>query len=698
MTPLDPITVEVITERLIAIVREMRATMVRTAYSMTIYEMKDFSCALFDAGGRLVAQSRLDLPVHVVPMPWSVRAILAKFEGDIAPGDVFLTNDVYCGGTHLNDVTMLYPIFDQGSLVFFAANRSHWDDVGGMTPGSMSGLATDILQEGLRIPPIKIQEKGRPVKAALDLMFTNMRVRENRQGDYRAMLATCRAAERRAHEVLARHGPDNVLACIERNIERTESRMREHIRALPDGIYYAEDYLEFYHGGVFDPVLLRLALGVHGDTIHVDFTGSSAQVAGVVNASLAVSAAGVLIALKAFFDPEDPINHGIFAPITFTAPPGTVVNAEPPVPCGAHAEIRRRTISLTMAALAPALPERMAGDMQGTSNHTLIGGTDDRTGRGYVFYEVPVGGSGGFLEHDGSSVFGTVDWADNQPILPVEAIEVHFPLEVLREEIRTDSCGHGRRRGGFGLQLELRALSRQATFSLVSDRAIVPPFGVFGGGAGAPNEYFIRSNERIRSLETPGKASGVTLRRNDVVVACTAGGGGYGPPHEREPGLVATDVADGFLSRDAAYQHYGVVLQESGKVDIAATRRRRKTWQGGWFDLTVIAEEESCVGDLGRHRMFRLSPASAERMGVSDDDLIEALGAVPVPLRGWVRVADDVPEGSLTLDDWGQRQLRVAPGDTLRGRLLRRKLVSDLPLAAGPASDTGDPVIAPSRA
>ena len=266
----------------------------------------------------------------------------------------------------------------------------------------------------------------------------------------------------------------------------------------------------------------------------------------MVNASLAVSAAGAVIALKAFFDPEDPINQGIFAPLTFTAAPGTVVNATPPVPCGAHAEIRRRTITLTAAALATAMPERMAGDMQGTSNHTLIGGIDDRSGRSYVFYEVPVGGSGGFMENDGSSVFGTVDWADNQPILPAEAIEVHFPLEVVREEIRTDSCGHGRRRGGFGLQLELKALSRQATFSLVSDRAIVPPFGVLGGTSGAPNAYSIRSNDELTPLATPGKASGVPLSQNDVVVACTAGGGGYGSPHEREPELVAADVADGF--------------------------------------------------------------------------------------------------------------------------------------------------------
>lgn len=688
MSELDPITVEVVTERLIAIVREMRATMIRTAYSVTITEMKDFSCALFDGKGRLVAQSREDLPVHVVPMPWTVEAILETFGDDVNPGDIFLMNDAYRGGTHLNDVTMLYPIFDDRELVFLAANRSHWDDVGGMVPGSMSGLATEILQEGMRIPPIRIYERGEPNQATLDLVFNNMRVPENRKGDFRAMLSTCRVAESRAQEILDRHGLENVIACVDRNVERTESRTREHIRALPNGTYYAEDYLEFYHDGVFDPVLLRLALTVEDDTIHIDFSGSSEQVAGVVNASLAVSAAGAVIALKAFFDPEDPINQGIFAPLTFTAAPGTVVNAIPPVPCGAHAEIRRRTITLTAAALAVAMPERMAGDMQGTSNHTLIGGVDDSTGRNYVFYEVPVGGSGGFVEHDGSSVFGTVDWADNQPILPAEAIEVHFPLEVVREEIRTDSCGHGRRRGGFGLQLEIKALSRQATFSLVSDRAIVPPFGVLGGTNGEPNAYGIRSNGQVIPLATPGKASGVPLSRDDVVVARTAGGGGYGVPHEREPELVAADVADGFLSTTVARDVYGVVVSGAGDLDAKATESLRMTAQPGRHDLTVVGEHESCVGDLGRHRVFRIHPKSAAYMDLRDDDLVEILGDVPVPLRGWVRTTDEMPANTVSLDSWGRRQLRVAEGSLVHLRLLRRRTASDLPLANGPSERT----------
>lgn len=679
-TAVDPITMEVITEQLIAVVREMRATMIRTAYSMTIYEMKDFSCALFDARKRMVAQSE-DLPAHVVPMPWSVEAIMQDFEGDVGPGDVFLMNDAYRGGTHLNDVTMLYPIFDGGKLLLLAANRSHWDDVGGMTPGSMSGRATDVLQEGVRIPPIKVVEAGRPARATMDLLYANMRVPEERQGDFRAMLATCHIAERRVQELLARHGRDTIMACIDRNIERTAERMQEHIRRIPEDTYYAEDYLEFFHDDKFDPVLLRLALSVKGGGIHCDFSGSSPQVAGVVNASLAVSAAGVIVALKALFDPDDPINHGTFVPLTFSAPPASVVNAAPPAPCGAHAEIRRRTLSMAIAALAPALPERIAGDMQGTSNHTLLGGIGDRTGRAWVFYEVPVGGSGAIREHDGSSVFGTVDWAENQPILPVEGIEVDYPLEVVREEIRADSCGHGERRGGYGLRLEIRVLNSQASFSLVSDRAIVPPYGVFGGSSGAPNTYWIERAGNVRPLSTPGKASGEPLKANDVVVACTAGGGGYGDPSRRDPGLVAAEVALGFLTPEAAREHYGVVVDAKGALDAEATARERKRFSAQAPRLRLLSEPDSCTGELGRHRRLRMHPATASRLGVAAGDLGELLGAAPTPLRGWVELDARMAEDSVAVDAWGQRLLGRAEGTEVGLHLLRKSQPSDLRLA-----------------
>jgi N-methylhydantoinase B len=336
---------------------------------------------------------------------------------------------------------------------------------------------------------------------------------------------------------------------------------------------------------------------------------------------------------------------------------------------------------MVIAALAPALPDRIAGDMQGTSNHTLLGGTDDRTGRAWVFYEVPVGGAGAVREQDGASVFGTVDWAENQPILPVEGIEIDYPLQVLREEIRADSCGHGERRGGYGLRLEIRVLNSQAAFSLVSDRAIVPPYGVFGGSSGAPNTYWIERAGKVLPLPTPGKASGVPLKAGDVVVACTAGGGGYGDPLQRDPRLVSEEVALGFLSQSAADAHYGVAVDAQGALDLEATAARRNGFADPAPPLRVVTESESCTGELGRHRRFRLHPNTASRLGVAGGDLAELLGAPPTPLRGWIEIDRQVAPDSVTLDAWGQRFLGRIEGTEVRLHILRRSQPTDLRLA-----------------
>ena len=252
---LDPITLEVLTQALIATVREMRATVCRTASSVAIYDAKDFSCGLFAPDSQVVAQSE-DIGSHVVPMPWSVRSAMEKMGATLAPGDVILVNDPYAGGTHLNDVTIIYPVFRDGRLIFFPAVRAHWADVGGMVPGSMSGKATEIYQEGIRIPPLKILEGGRMNEAALDLLLANMRVPEERLGDFQASLSACRVAEKRIHEICARYGVDTLLEAVRLDLDRAEARMRACIAAVPDGTCYYEDYLETFMGGRFEPLLL----------------------------------------------------------------------------------------------------------------------------------------------------------------------------------------------------------------------------------------------------------------------------------------------------------------------------------------------------------------------------------------------------------------------------------------------------------
>ncbi|MBM3573754.1 MAG: hydantoinase B/oxoprolinase family protein, partial [Alphaproteobacteria bacterium] len=392
---IDPITLEVVCEGLIAIVREMRATIIRASYSSVIYEFDDFSCALFGPDGDLVAQS-WDHPGHVLPLPWGVRCALEDFKDDLHPGDAILLNDPYRGGTHLNDVTLIYPLFDgDGKLIIFPAVRAHWVDVGGMVPGSYSGLSTNVYQEGVRIPPIKIAERCRPNRSALALLMANMRVPEEREGDLNASMGACKIAERRIRALIERYGADRVMEAVRVNFDRTERRLRERIAALPDGDYVYEDYLEFYNDGQLDPVLARIKLTVAGDQIIADFAGSNPQVAGVVNSSLAVAGAGVFVAIKSTLDPGGAVNAGAFRPITLKAPEASIFDVRADAPAGAHGEVRKRAVSVTLGALAQIIPDLVSGDLCGSSFPNVIGGFNPKRDRQYVYCEVPAGGNGG---------------------------------------------------------------------------------------------------------------------------------------------------------------------------------------------------------------------------------------------------------------------------------------------------------------
>ena len=327
----------------------MRATIIRSSFSSVIYEFDDFSCALFGPGGEMVAQS-WDHPGHVLPLPWGVRCMFEDFNDDLHPGDVVLLNDPYRGGTHLNDVTLIHPIFDEdGNILVFPAVRAHWVDVGGMVPGSYSGLSTNIYQEGVRIPPIKILERGKVNRAAMALLMANMRVPEECEGDFNASLGACRVAERRIRRIYERYGTDTVHAAIRINLDRTERRLRERIAELPDGSYCYEDYLEYYEEGRLDPVLVRIELTVDGDGIVADFAGSNLQVPGVVNSSLAVTGAGVFVAVKSTLDPGGAVNDGAFRPIELRAPAASVVDVRSDAPAGAHGEVRKRAVSAERA-------------------------------------------------------------------------------------------------------------------------------------------------------------------------------------------------------------------------------------------------------------------------------------------------------------------------------------------------------------
>jgi N-methylhydantoinase B len=671
MTPLDPITLEILTEVLISIVREMRATVFRTARSVAIYEAKDFSCGLFDHTSEVVAQSE-DIGAHVVPLPWSVRSAMAEFGDDLAPGDVILLNDPYRGGTHLNDVTLIYPVFEDGRLILFPAVREHWADVGGMVPGSLSGEATSIYQEGMRIPPIKIVERGTLNRAAMALILSNMRVPDEREGDFHAGLAACKTAERRIRESLARYGLDTLLGAIRQNLDRSEARMRERIASLPDGEYYYEDYLETFPDGRLEPLLLPLRLTIRGSDLVADFTGASPQVPVPVNSTLAVSAASVFIALKSILDPAAPLNQGSFRPISVIAPEGTIVNVRAPAPAGSHGEIRKRVIAVTVGALAQVVPDLVAGDLFRTSFHNLVGGVHPLTGKEFVHYEWASGGNGAFAEDDGPSAMASIDWGDLNTVQSTEVLETRFPFRLEWSALATDSGGDGRQRGGLSMQRGIRLLAPTATYSVLADGAILPAFGILGGGSGIPvGSHVIRDGGDIR-FPTPGKVGGFHLLKDDVLVLQSAGGGGYGDPLERPVERVLSDLREGYVSADRCRERYGVVVTSGGEVDVAATEELRRRLAARRLRLAVVATKDDLYlrGAVSMRRICRLNPADAATPGFNEGAIVELVGPVGAPLRAWVVIDRAVQTGTVPLDALGRRVLGVDAGAPLHVRPL----------------------------
>ena len=658
----NPITLEVVCESLIAIVREMRATIIRASYSSNIYEFEDFSCALFDASGQMVAQS-WDHPGHVLPLPWGVKCMFEDFENDLEPGDAILLNDPYRGGTHLNDVTLICPQFDSsGNIIMFPAVRAHWVDVGGMVPGSYSGLSTNIYQEGVRIPPIKLYEAGKVNRAAMSLLMANMRIPDEREGDLNASLGACRVASTRIRKLYEKYGKDTVEACVAVNLDRTERRLREKIALLPDGDYYYEDYLEFYNAGQLDPVLVRFKLTVSGDQLIADFDGTNTQVPGVVNSSLAVAGAGVFVAVKSTLDPGGAMNHGAFRPIELRAPEGSVVDVRDDAPAGAHGEVRKRAVSVALGALSQIIPDLVSGDLCGTSFPNAIGGMNHRSGRRYVYYEAPAGGNGGFLEADGSSAFVNVDFGNLPSISNAEMIENSMPLLVERSEIRTDSGGAGKQRGGLGMLREVRLLDEEASYSVLSDRAVIPPYGINGGGSAMPYKVSITRGHEEIMFDTPGKVTGYPIRENDVVVMRSAGGGSYGDPLERDPALVCADIERGYVTQEQAQAQYGVILNPNGELNLEMTSSCRKVLVDKRFHIPVRIDNalEYYTGNKGHRRLLTIATEIAQKLGVADDDMVEILGDNPAPLRAWIRIDSLASSDSVPLDDFATKVLGIS--------------------------------------
>ncbi len=665
----DPITLEVIREALSSVVREMRITLVRTAYSSILYEGEDFSCVLMDGDAQIIAMSRgQDHPLHIVPIAWSMRAVRERFGDDIHEGDVFLHNDPYTGGTHLNDVAMILPMFTDGELFLFPVVRAHWGDVGGMSPGSLSGRVTEIYQEGVRIPPIRVYERGRPNQAALDVIFANVRGPEEREGDFRAMLGTCRKAAERVTALLARYGQPTLRAAIAELLDRAELRMRRRIRELPRGRYAYEAYLE---GGRerLEPLRVRATVSIEDDSVTVDLAGTAPQTAGPTNVGPAMAPTGAFTVLKSFLDPGGDINSGAFRPIHVRAPEGTVVNARRPAPCGGMVEVKYCVESAVMGALARAVAGQVTGDLKGGGNHCYVGGPAP-DGRGtFIFYEYPAAGTGAFAGGDGNNAVRAFTESDITTIQPVEAIEQKYPLRVERCALRVGSGGDGRWRGGLGLIREVRVLAPGALLSVLAEKGVLAPYGVCGGEAGAPNRFYVRRGDRpIQPSPLPGKVSGFPLEIGDVVIMETSGGGGYGDPLERDPERVARDVTEGVVGRAAAAEAYGVVL-DGGVVDAAATRERRRALAASRVDAELRPTDAL---DETRVSGIVLPRALAERLGAAVGSVVELVEPRGAPLRLWVCAIGDGPDASSFVSPATLGLLGRAGGARLPVRLLIR--------------------------
>jgi N-methylhydantoinase B len=664
---MDPITLEVVQESFISIVREMRANLIRTAYSSILYEARDFSCVIMDPQGQLVAQAE-DNPSHVFPIPWSVKLMFERFGKDIHSGDIFLHNDPYTGGTHLNDVALIFPVFVEEKLTFFPVIRAHWGDVGGMTPGSLSGGSKEIFQEGIRIPILKVYESGRPNQGVLDLLFSNMRVPYEREGDFQAIIGTCRIAEKRIRELIEKYGKGLVEECVEMALLQSEQRMRKAISAILSGTYPYEAYLDC-SGDSFEPVIVKTEIKLEGDHLTVDFSGSSPQTRGPLNAGPAVAPTGAFIILKSFLDPDGPINHGAFRPIHFINPEGSVLNARYPAPCGGFSEIRRCVESAVMGALAKAIPDRVTGDIKGTANHVYISGADPQSGETFIFYEYPAGGTGAFNEGDGNNTVRSFTEGDFGSIQPVESIENLFPLIVEKCELRTDSGGDGKTRGGLGLRREIKILTEEASLSVLSDKNMIPPFGVLGGFWGAPNRFgVIRKEKWIAPSSIPGKVTRFPLEKGDVVVMETSGGGGYGDPLERDPERIAKDLGEGLITKEKAKTRYGVIFKGNG-IDSVKTNQERETKRKDRFHFHVRFRDGEEY--RGTKRLCLLSPGAMENLGLKEGDLVELINLKAAPLRAWVNRVEVDDEGAVYLGKSGMEILGVREEDQIEVRQIQ---------------------------
>ncbi|MSP68561.1 MAG: hydantoinase B/oxoprolinase family protein [Alphaproteobacteria bacterium] len=553
-TGVDPVMMQVVKNALDSVAEQMAVTLQYTAHSTVIREILDFATALIDPAGRLITQSTA-APIFVNAMGPTLRFVIehAAPIAEWEEGDVYLVNDPYLGGSqHLPDLVLFRPIFYRGRLAGIAGCVAHHVDVGGAAPGSYLMTATEIYQEGLRIPPVKLFSRGRLVKDIQKMLFANIRLPELVWGDLEAQMAAMQVGERGLIEIFDRFGADTVGACIDALLDYSERLMRHGIRKIPNGRYRFADRLD--DDGVSDtPVEITLELTVNDDSLVADFTGSAPQRNAPINCSLAMTTAVVHYALTAAIGADVPVNDGCFRPVTVVAPPATVINASPPAPVVGRMATVHRTCDVVIGALAQALPEDMPAAYYGMSTTTMLHGMDDNDNLAWVLFEIGVGGWGGAFARDGLDT--TSAHVHNPANTPIEMIERLHPVVIDRYELRADSGGAGRHRGGLGLIRDVRLTHGRARFTALADRMKFGPYGLAGGQPGGATELILNPGTPAER-RLPSKISGVALKAGDVLSIRTPGGGGFGAPDTRERAAVAADLALGKISAAAAKEIY----------------------------------------------------------------------------------------------------------------------------------------------
>jgi N-methylhydantoinase B len=546
----DAISFEVIRNALVAATDEMVLALRRSAYSTNIKTRSDFSCAFFDAELRCVAQGFAQ-PVHLGSMVEQIpRAVRDYGPENLGPGDVVITNDPFPSGVHLNDVSLISPVFAGGRLLGYVANLAHHVDVGGGAPASI-GAFREVFQEGVIIPPVKIVDAGRIVPDVFTLILGQIRSKHETGGDFRAQIAANNTGVRRLQALVERHGHDTIAATMGELLDYTERRTRAELEALPHGTWEAEGSVDV-DGYTDKPVGLKVAVTIGPDGVRFDTAGSDPQRRAPVNSTFAQTYSACAYALKCLVDPDLPVNDGFYRLLTVDAPSGTVTNCRWPSPVVGGWETQTRLVDTIFRALLPTLPERLPAGTKAMMCHAGFGGIDPSSGSYYCFLETFGGGYGGRQRSDGPDAVQT--HGQNTENAPVEETELNYPVRIARLSLVEDSDGAGRFRGGLGLRKDY-LFDRPTTFTVLADRTLHGPAGAFGGQDGRPAEYIlVRGGEETRL----SPKSTIELEAGDVVSYRTCGGGGYGPPAERDPELVRRDVREGKVSAARAREVYGL--------------------------------------------------------------------------------------------------------------------------------------------